>query len=108
VTAKEMLLKMPEALIQEAVGDTSAVIQYELSEPIYQVLEAGELSVYEGRAETPDLTVTMSDDDLVSLFQGQLNGMSAFMSGKIKINGNMMLAQQLVGFVDQRRMTELA
>ena len=41
MTAKEMLLKMPEALIQEAVGDTSAVIQYELSEPMYQVLEAG-------------------------------------------------------------------
>ena len=108
MTAKEMLLKMPEAIIEEAVGDTSAVIQYELSEPMYQVLEAGELSVFEGRAENPDLTVTMSDDDLVRLFRGQLNGMSAFMSGKIKINGNMMLAQQLVGFVDQRRMTELA
>ena len=108
MTAKEMLQRMPEALIKEAVGDTSAVIQYELSEPMYQVLEDGELNVFEGRADKPDLTVQMSDDDLVSLFKGELNGMSAFMAGKVKISGDMMLAQQLVGFVDQSRMNELA
>lgn len=108
MTAKEMLVRMLEVINQDAVGSTSAVIQYELSEPVYQVLEDGELSVFEGRTDDPDLTVQISDDDLVALFRGQLNAMSAFMAGKIKVAGDMMLAQQIVGFVDQDRISELA
>ena len=108
MTAKEMIRRMPEVFNAGAAGDTSATIQYNISEPLYQVLENGELSVHEGEAESPDLIITMSDEDLVDLFRGNLNAMSAFMMGRIKVEGDMMLAQRLVGFVDQDRMTEIA
>merc|ERR1712224_21018 len=46
----------------------------------------------EGKA---DVTITMKDADMVAMAQGKLDGMQAFMGGKLKIKGNMMLAQKL-------------
>lgn len=108
LSAKTLLERMPEVLDREAAGDTKATIQYDLSESMYQVLDNGTLTAYEGRAESPDLIITMSDEDMVELFRGNLNGMTAFMTGRIKIEGDMMLAQRLVGFVDQTKMNKLA
>ncbi len=106
--AKTLLKRMPELLDKEAAGDTNAVIQYDISEPVYQVLENGELTVHEGQASAPDLIISMADDDLVKLFSGELNGMTAFMNGKVKLQGDMMLAQRLVGFVNRDKMSTLA
>jgi len=39
----------------------------------------------------------MAEDDFVALAAGKLNAMQAFMKGKLKISGNMMLAQKLQG-----------
>ena len=108
MTAKDLLRRMPELLDKDAAGDTDAVIQYDISEPMYQVLKGGELSVHEGQADSPDLIISMADDDLVKLFRGELSGMSAFMSGKVRLQGDMMLAQRLVGFVDRDRLSDIA
>lgn len=107
LTARTLLERMPEVFDKEAAGDTRATIQYEIAEPMYQVLKDGTLQVCAGRADDPDLIITMSDDDVVELFRGNLNGMTAFMTGRVKIEGDMMLAQRLVGFVDQSKMSEL-
>ena len=93
-------MKMPELLNKEAAGDTDVVIQYDLSEPLYHVIKDGEMQAHEGEAEAPTLTIKMSDEDFVKLIKGELNGMTAFMMGKIKLQGDMMLAQKLAGFID--------
>lgn len=46
----------------------------------------------EGKAQT---TMTVSDEDFLLLSQGKLNPQVAFMKGKLKITGNIMLAQKL-------------
>ncbi|HEX7003455.1 MAG TPA: SCP2 sterol-binding domain-containing protein [Trueperaceae bacterium] len=101
MTAKELLQRMPEALDPQAAAGTEATIQYEISEPTYQVLRDGKLTVHDGHADNPDLTVITSDENLVKLFRGELNAMAAFMSGKLKVKGDMGLAQRLVGFVQR-------
>ena len=50
--------------------------------------------IQQGQGES-DCQMTMSPEDFVSMFQGKLNATSAFMSGKLKIEGNMMLAMKL-------------
>jgi putative sterol carrier protein len=108
MTAKQLLRMMPDALDLQAAAGIDAVIQYEISEPTYQVLEGGRLTVHEGRAEDPDLTVAVSDENLVRLFRGELNPMTAFMTGKLKVRGDMGLAQNLVGLVDREKLLQLA
>ena len=85
----------------------NAIIQYQISEPLYQVIQNGELSIHEGQAEAPNLTITIADDDLVNLFKGQLNPMMGVMNGKIKLKGDMMLAQKLLGFIDKDKVNKL-
>jgi len=43
----------------------------------------------------PDLTLTINDQDWIAVTQGQLNPMNAFLSGKIKATGDMMLAMKI-------------
>ena len=50
-----------------------------------------------------DCTITISDADFVAMSTGKLNGMQAFMSGKMKIKGNMALAQKFGALVDQKK-----
>ncbi len=103
MTARELLARMPELIDADKVADTEAVIQYDISEPTYQVLKGGALTVHQGQAENPDLTIQISDDNLVKLFRGELNPMTAFMTGKLKVKGNVVLAQKLVGMVDREK-----
>ena len=42
----------------------------------------------------------MADADLMAMAEGKLDGMQAFMGGKLKIKGNMMLAQKLQSILE--------
>lgn len=56
-------------------------------------------TVYEGQPEDnvkPDTTLSVTDSDLVDIALGKLNPQMAFMKGKLKISGNIMLTQKLV------------
>ena len=48
-----------------------------------------------GTAENPNITITMASGDFVDMAQGKLDGTMAFMSGKLKIKGDMGLAMKL-------------
>lgn len=54
--------------------------------------------MYEGQPKgaKPDTTLTLSDDDFVNIALGKLNPQQAFIKGKLKIAGNIMLTQKLV------------
>ena len=95
---------MPEVLDREAAADIDATIQYEVSEPIHHVLHDGDLTMHEGRTEAPDLVVKIEDEDLIDLFHGRLNPMTAFMTGRVKVEGDMALAQRLVSLVDRDKL----
>jgi putative sterol carrier protein len=51
--------------------------------------------VTEGSAPSPNMTMTMAASDYVDMIAGKLNGQMAFMSGKLKIAGDMGLAMKM-------------
>lgn len=65
---------------------------------VFTALDLKTPSVYEGAPKSgkADTTLVISDDDMVDLATGKLNPQVAFMKGKLKITGNIMLTQKLV------------
>ncbi len=55
----------------------------------------GQISVTEGKAEKANITLTISANDFLDLVAGKLNGQTAFLTGKLKIQGDMTLALKL-------------
>jgi putative sterol carrier protein len=106
MTALELLRRLPE-VYQGDPDDQDVIVQYAISTPVHHVLRGGSLETREGAAEAPDVTILISDDNLVKLMRGELNPMSAFMTGKLKVKGDLMLAQRLVSRVDRDALRRL-
>lgn len=103
--AKAFVEKMPEAFDADAAGDTNATVQYAISTPMYLTIENGACSVNEGEADSPDVTLKMEDQDLIDMLTGELNGMTAFMTGKLQVDGDIMLAQKLPNLFDASKLS---
>lgn len=95
MTAIEMIKSMPNTFKPEVAGDLEATVQYNISESMYHVIKDKTVTVHEGEAEEPTVTITTSDENFVKLFNGTLNPVTAFMTGQLKIKGDVMLAQRL-------------
>ncbi|CAL1276878.1 unnamed protein product [Larinioides sclopetarius] len=60
-------------------------------------LKSGSGSIYRGppKSGRADVTLTMEDEDVILMMLGKLNPQRAFMTGRLKIKGNIMLTQKL-------------
>jgi len=58
-------------------------------------LAGGKIKTSKGKADAPKLTITQSIGDWREINAGRLNPQMAFMSGKLKISGDMSLAMKL-------------
>ena len=63
--------------------------------------EGGSVKLEAGDAEKADATIEQDYDTAVALARSELNPVSAFMTGKIRINGSMMLLMQLQGALSE-------
>ncbi len=56
----------------------------------------GKVTGTEGKAVSPRLTVTSNLADISAITEGKLDGMAAFMQGKVKLDGDVGLAMRMV------------
>jgi len=91
---------MSAAFDPSAAAGRSAIVQYDVTAPdgvhSYQLkCGDGKCVVQKGGGEASRITLGLSLPDFLRLIGGKLDGMQAFMSGKLKIGGDMMFAQTM-------------
>ncbi|WAA09608.1 SCP2 sterol-binding domain-containing protein [Fervidibacillus albus] len=84
----------------ELYNDLHAVYQFELKEEdkteTYQLsFRDGKVEWSEGSEKEADVVLEMTEADFKKFSVGQLKGMSAFLTGKLKLKGNISLAMKL-------------
>jgi putative sterol carrier protein len=98
-TVKETFDAMPGKFRPEKAQGVNAVIQYEIAGDQggtwHAVIKDGTCSVENGGSTTPSLTINMSAPDWLEMIAGKLSGQMAFMSGKLKLKGDMGLAMKI-------------
>ncbi|MBN1287979.1 MAG: SCP2 sterol-binding domain-containing protein [Anaerolineae bacterium] len=104
-TPQEVFNAMPERFLPERARGVNAVIQFKLSGENggewYLTVADGQCTVEPGVSEKPRVTIAMADADYVALIEGTANPMQLFMAGKVKIDGDLMLAQAMTNWFAQ-------
>jgi putative sterol carrier protein len=98
-SVKEVFDKMPQAFNTDAAKGLDAVFQFDITGEgggNWNVAVKGSgCEVQQGKAPSPTVTLTMSSDTWLGMVSKQINGIQAFMSGKLKVSGDMLLAQRI-------------
>ncbi|WP_249976127.1 SCP2 sterol-binding domain-containing protein [Vreelandella olivaria] len=91
------LEKLQTRFNPEAAQGMDEVFQFHFSDAgsHYLNIQDGTLDVQEGEHDDPSVSLSMSTDTLKGIMNGDINGMTAFMTGKLKATGNVMLATKL-------------
>ena len=103
---QQIFAGMCEAFLPDKAGSQSAVIQYDINVGgtvhSYQLkIAGGKCELVKGAAGPARVTLALLAPDFLRLVTGKLNGMQAFMTGKLKLTGDMMFAQVMQGWFEQ-------
>jgi 3-hydroxy-3-methylglutaryl CoA synthase/NAD(P)-dependent dehydrogenase (short-subunit alcohol dehydrogenase family)/putative sterol carrier protein len=94
---KGIFAKMPEAFNAAAAAGKDVVFQFSISGAgggdWVVAVKDGSCKVEAGKAEKPTTTIKMADGDFLQLIAGKLDGMQAYSSGKLKVEGDIMKSQ---------------
>lgn len=98
-SVKEVFEKMPTVFNARAATGLNVIFQFHITGPEagdwYVVVQNDTCDVKSGVHDAPSVTLTMADADWLAICNGTLNGMTAFMTGKLKATGDIMAAQRI-------------
>ena len=98
-SVKESFDAMPANFNSEKAAGMKAVYQWDVTGDGGGKWNAdiadGSCAVSEGEHASPNITITVSASDWLDILNGKLDGQMAFMSGKLKVKGDMSLAMKL-------------
>lgn len=102
-TLEEIFKGMETAFDAEKAASTQAVVQYDIDSAgetkTWTVnIDNGTIATSAGAADNPRLTLQSSLPNFLRLISGEAQGPALFMSGKLKIKGDMMFAMQMQNF----------
>jgi putative sterol carrier protein len=99
MTVAESFEQMPTIFNPAAAAGMTKTLQWNITGEeagvwAFQIIN-GEGKLIPGGVEKPDITFTVSDKDWLAIAEGKLDAMNAFMTGKLKIAGDMMLGMKV-------------
>ena len=97
---KEVFTTMPEVFNSGAAQGLDVAFQFDITGEgggSWNVeVKDGACQIQEGTHEAPNVTLTMSCETWLSIVNGELNAMQAFMGSQLKVSGDIMLAQRIL------------
>ncbi|WP_460051908.1 SCP2 sterol-binding domain-containing protein [Sessilibacter sp. MAH2] len=92
-----LFAEMKNRFNPSAAANMEAVFQYDITDgtPWFVTIENGDCAFAEGESDDPTVTLSMDSVTLNEVMTGETDGMQAFMTGRIKASGDIMLATKL-------------
>lgn len=91
--------KMRQKFDRDKAQGMDATIQFRLtgdeSAEYWVRVQESDMEMGAGEAEEPRMTLFAKAEDFADVINGETNAMQAFMSGKLKVQGEMSLAMKL-------------
>lgn len=106
-TLKQIFDGMKDAFLPDKAQGANAVIQYDIEtddgvKSWTVKIADGSCETSEGASENPRITLQLALTDFVRLIFNQADGTQLFMSGKLKLKGDMMFAMQMQNYFERR------
>ena len=102
ITVEQLILNHEKAFQPDRAAGVDAVVQYHLTgeqggDWIITIHE-DTCKVTPGVAENPKMTMTADAQEFRDILLGRMDGMAAFMQGKLQLKGDLNLAMKLTSF----------
>ena len=94
---------MQQAFVPDKAVGVDATVQWDITaadgvHSWHVAVSEGACAVGPGPADAPRVTLGQSLPDFLRFIAGELDGMQAFMSGKLRLSGDLMFAQTMQGW----------
>lgn len=98
-TVQEYFDTLGDRFVQSAANGVSAVFQFEISGDgggtWHVIVNDGAMEVHSGPHSEPSATVSAKAADYIKISNGDMNGLRAVMTRKMKIGGNLVVARKM-------------
>ena len=90
---EKLFQNMPNVFDAEKAGEMAATVQFNLSGDgggdWYVQIAGGQCTTHKGTTEDATATIKMDATDYADMTSGKLNAITAFMQGKVKVEGDL-------------------
>ncbi len=95
--AAQIIAQMNSKFNAEAAQGMNKVFQFNIEDgdTHHLIINDGTCDIQAGEHANPDTTLIMNTETFKGIATGETDGMQAFMSGQLKVEGDMMLATKL-------------
>ena len=93
----QIMAQMHTAFVAEEAEDLQATFQFCIldDDDFYITIDNSNRATSIGNHEDPEITMSMDSDTLKEIVSGELDGMAAFMGGRLQAEGDVMLGTRL-------------
>ncbi len=97
MTTDQIINNMESKFNPAAAQGLNLVFQFNIEDDdnFFVKVKDGTCDAQKGDAENPNVTLIMDSETLNGVISGETDGMQAFMAGKLRAEGDMMLALKL-------------
>jgi len=97
LTLQRIVDKLPEKFNPEQANELQAVFQFRLpdADAFFISIDKSQCVTCFGIHDDPNLVVHLDEATLIRVISGEQDGMSAYLKGQLRAEGNVMLATRL-------------